>query len=359
MLFTLITFYGALSDRRILAKPAALTEDDFQLRTQLDVLRALLDQSPVAMLSAQPDGGLRALNRAARSLFQAEDFVVGRRDLQEAIFHVRPGERLPIAIQVPGASLSRTYSMSVADVRTVRGPTRVVVLADVQGEVLAAEAAALRSVLQVLGHEIMNSLTPVISLVQSAEEILSEGPKPMIPLARKALATAHRRAEGLHHFISSYRELARLPDLQRTRQDVIELICEASQLFRARWQEQVKLEVVAPSSGAVFALDRELLLTAVLNLMANAAEAALEGSPSPWVRIEGRVDEAWLEIQVEDNGPGVPDEIQSRIFDPFFTSKDGGTGIGLSLTRQIVAMHGGVVSYSPRDGGGSSFRIQI
>lgn len=156
-----------------------------------------------------------------------------------------------------------------------------------------------------------------------------------------------RRAQGLLKFVEGYRALARLPEPRLQPTDVSQLLDDLARLFRSRWAASgVTLHTeIAPH--LIRSLDVGLMSQAVLNILTNAAEAAIEASGEPHVTITAREDNGRLEIEVSDNGPGLHvDEVV--IFRPFFTTKPTGTGLGLSISRQIVQAHGGAIFATTR-----------
>ena len=167
-----------------------------------------------------------------------------------------------------------------------------------------------------------------------------------------------RRAEGLLRFVEAYRELARLPPPRPDPVDVASLIEDVALLFRSRWTPRgVTLNVsVEAMSGAP--LDRDLVSQALLNVLTNAAEAALEGGAAPVVDLmAGRTPGGRLWISIRDNGPGVDLPDPSIILRPFFTTKPQGTGIGLSLARQVMLAHGGDIAVQPATPAGFSVTL--
>ena len=192
----------------------------------------------------------------------------------------RGGSRDRLTMLVGEGEASRTYAVSLTDLRAADGPVRLAVLLDIEPELRAAEARALRELMQVLSHEIMNALTPVASLAGTVEELLAEGGLDALGPAREAVGVLARRAEGLARFAASYRALARLPPPSRVPTSVAGLIAEAARLFDSRWTPLgVTLTVEPPHSDIRADLDPDQIMQAVLNLLANAADAALQGSP--------------------------------------------------------------------------------
>jgi signal transduction histidine kinase len=159
------------------------------------------------------------------------------------------------------------------------------------------------------------------------------------------LGTLSRRADGLLHFTQAYRQLARLPEpvLAPTRLDV--LFDDLRRMFAARWGERVGFVADRPPDGVVI-IDRDQFSQALWALLQNGAEAAIAAASTPQVRLSAKLDDR-LSLCIADNGPGVPDEGRARIFRPFYTTKTEGSGIGLSLARQIARAHGGDLSLLP------------
>ncbi len=262
--------------------------------------------------------------------------------LVSAVLGAVPGIRQTLTLDLTGSP--RAYALTVAEVVSEGDLVRIVALVDIQAEVQAAEAAALRELMQVLSHEIMNSLTPVTSMAQSTEALLSEvlSEEPALTEARAAVASMARRSEGLMRFVEAYRELARMPTPRPAEVDVTEFVQDLARLFRSRWGDAVILETQASEISAVF--DRDLLLHAMLNILTNAAEAAAS-SPHPRVRLRVEATaEGRLSLTVSDNGGGVDLPDPSVIFRPFFTTKPTGSGVGLSIARHVALGHGGEVS---------------
>jgi signal transduction histidine kinase len=320
-------------------------------------LAAYLDHAPAPLLAAAPDGRLAALNLAARRLFGADDLVADPpAALAAAAAEAAPGERQTLTLDLEGAP--RAYALTVSELASDGRSVRILALVDVQAEIQAAEASALRELIQVLSHEIMNSLTPVTSLAQTAAELLADPGG--AAQAREAVESVARRSEGLLRFIGAYRELARLPEPRFADVSLRALLDEVALLFRSRWEARgVRLDYEPPPDAAV-SLDRDLIAQALLNVLANAAEAAVESAAEPRVRLRaGRTRQGRLTVAVEDNGQGIGLADPNQIFRPFFTTKAGGTGVGLSLARQVALAHGGEIAVANSPGGGAAVTLSL
>jgi signal transduction histidine kinase len=334
---------------------SAVLEREREART----LAVYLDHAPAPLLALNGDGGLSALNLAARRLFGADDLIASPpKGLAEAVFAGVPGEPQTLTLDLEGAP--RAYALTVADLESEHRHARIVALVDIQAEVQAAEATALRELIQVLSHEIMNSLTPVTSLAQTAADLLREPGDAAPAQAREAVESVARRSEGLLRFIGAYRELARLPAPRFADVSVRALLDEVALLFRSRWEAKGVVLDYDPAPDAVVSVDRDLLSQSLLNVLANAAEAALSGGEEPHVRLSAeRTRQGRLVLRVQDNGPGVTLPDPNQIFRPFFTTKPEGTGVGLSLARQIVLAHGGEIAVEPTHGLGPGATIAM
>lgn len=338
------------------AEAAQRLDDERQRRT----LQAFLDQAPTPLVALRPGGALVAVNRAARRLFRTDAAVADREGaLYRAIEAATPARRSRVRLTAQG--VVRTYALAVAEVASVEGRLKLVVLTDIQADIQAAEAAALKALLQVLSHEIMNSLTPLASLAQTAHEVLEEGGPDSLALARDSIGVVARRTEGLQRFVESYRQLARLPDPAPRETSLAALLSEAARLFAVRWAaEAVTLTLEAPEPDVIVRLDPDLTSQALTGLLTNAAQAALDGAPPARVWLTGRAVGDGVEISVRDSGAGVPAEIAGRIFGPFFTTKPDGSGVGLTLAHQAIAIQGGELELEPSiESQGARFSVRM
>ncbi len=324
-------------------------------------LGSLLDQTPAPLLVLHPDGVIRTGNRAARILFRTDDRLVQPSEtLAAALNSPSSTERLTVTLDTDGGP--RAYAVSMSDLVGPDGALRLAVLLDIQPEIRAAEAAALRDLLQVLSHEIMNALTPIASLAGTAVDLLGDETPASTSQARDAVETLARRAAGLTRFVDAYRTLARLPppSLKPTRLGA--LLSEVARVFRSRWERQgVMLEVNEPALDFDIDLDMDLLVHALMNVLSNGAEAALAApGDRRLVKLTARARDHGALLTIEDSGPGVAAADRERVFRPFFTTKAQGTGVGLSFARQVALSHGGDLALAPqRAGTGAEFLLTI
>ncbi|MBW4053758.1 MAG: PAS domain S-box protein [Proteobacteria bacterium] len=214
-------------------------------------------------------------------------------------------------------------------------PHRLLVVTDVSRALREEERRAWRRLIRVLGHEINNSL----GSIQSTAGLLKERASAADQTAREGLELIEQRSRALGAFIRRYAELARLPPPSPERVDIAALIRRVVLLER-----RIPVQIGADSTETAL-VDRSQLEQALINLLRNAADAALETGGA--VRVSWRRSGRDLLIEVEDDGPGIAHT--ENLFVPFFTTKEGGSGIGLVLARQIIEAHGGSLQLSNRE----------
>ena len=346
----------------------SLREERHRLTDAGRFYEAVLDDAPTPLLTVDAQGRVELTNKAARRLFvrhdgvRVEDF----RDYGDAFARALGDEGVsrPQLVPLTLDAMPQTAVVSAAAVHRLGGMVRVVAVQPIQGELNAAEIAAQSDLVRVLTHEIMNSMTPVTSLAQTAAALMREADKgadPDVADARAAVETLARRADGVMHFVESYRQISRTPEVRRRLFEVRPWARELEALFRAGDRaEGVGLELeVTPDSLSLDA-DPDLLCQVLINLLRNAAEAAREHAEAPRIRMAfHRIPNGRVQIEVADNGAGVAKSLRQDVFLPFFTTKAKGTGVGLSLARQIVLAHGGSIALAESDAGGALFRILI
>ena len=334
-------------------------------------LNALIEHIPVPLLSLHGDDAITLQNNAARRLFGAVD-VTRLSDLRQfgvsfynAVAESVPGNRELVTFTVEDIEYQLT--LAATEVMVAGSSDRLISLQDIQTELDLTQAQAWQDLVRVLTHEIMNSITPVTSLATTAADVVDdiiEKTGADSPLAddltdlHDAIGTVARRSDSLMQFVNSYRQLARLAPPEEKRVPIGELFDSASRLAAAEWPDRnVALHQAVEPAGLDVFVDRDLLEPVLLNLLRNAWHATLEVD-EPHIELRGRLNRRGnTVIEVSDNGPGVSEEFASKIFVPFFTTKEGGSGVGLALARQVMTAHGGFIRVMPNEGGGAKFSL--
>jgi len=229
------------------------------------------------------------------------------------------------------------------------------VLTDLSKALREEERKAWQRLIRVLGHELNNSLAPIQSVAQSLETSVqrakaTQEDSPVLEDMRDGLGIIRSRTEALGRFLSAYTKLARLPQPTLASVNFTELVHRVAALER-----DVPLELVEGPQMTLRA-DRDQLEQLLINLLRNAAEAVKETGGG--VRLEWSAAGGQCEVVVLDEGPGISNP--ANLFVPFFTTKPGGSGIGLVLSRQIAEAHGGTLTLeNRRDRKGCEARLRL
>jgi signal transduction histidine kinase len=253
---------------------------------------------------------------------------------------------------------------------TLRGERRrIVSLQNIESELNAQELAAWQTVIRVMSHEVMNSLTPVSSLAATAHDLvrnmLARMPEDdpnfaALTDAGEALETVARRSEGLLHFVQNHRRLMKRLVTQIEMLPLRRVFARLNRLLAADLALRgIELAAIVEPETLEIAADSELLDQALINLVRNAMEA-LANEVHAQIHLAARRDsDGRVVIVVADNGPGIDPAQRDKIFVPFFTTKRQGTGVGLTLVRQIAVAHGGAIDVSDTPGGGATFTLRL
>jgi nitrogen fixation/metabolism regulation signal transduction histidine kinase len=347
---------------------------------QIDALQSLIDNVAVALFVVDAQGSVTMANRAARQiagcsisrLDQLGSRAVpasGRADSHRETTHasteesvgskllmLAPGQRTIVRLANGQRVLASVARFTAPDVSS-----RLFSLQNIESELDAVELKAWRDLVRILAHEMMNSLTPIASLAQSVRPLLEADNQPLTQAddIASAIDAIARRSAGLMSFVERYRQVADLPRpvlrpvrLDDLTQRVDKLMNAMASLKGIAYSSRVE-----PSDLTVLA-DPDMLEQALINLIANAIDA-LSGIDHPRVEVLATLRGSQACISVSDNGPGVDPDAADRIFVPFFTTKPGGSGIGLSLTRQIAHAHGGRLEMVRNEPAGAIFTVLI
>lgn len=326
---------------------------------------AVVDDVPVALLTVDADRRVTRANKAARQLFcdaqgvRIEDFA---RYGGAFLACLKKGDTAEQVIQLQFEEGPQRALVRSARVNRLGGTMQAIVVQPIQGALNAVELAAQSDLIRVLTHEIMNSMTPVTSLAQTASQLmadLDDQGDAAIADAREAIEALARRADGVMHFVKTYRQISRPPELRRTHFTARGLADQLALLFAADWPaERARLVVSIEPDDIVIDADRDLLSQVLINLLRNGAESAADTQDFIEVGLEITSRRgALVQIDVTDNGPGIPETLRKDVFLPFFTTKPKGTGVGLSLARQIILAHGGSIEIGGEPAAGSRFTI--
>lgn len=341
-------------------------------------LRAVADSIDVGVLALDGSGRADFRNEALGAMLGRDGADGPDPDLVLRIRRMRDGAKQQVDART--ASGSVPLVVSVKDFVILGEKLRLATFQDIRAELDDKEMDAWQKMARVLTHEIMNSLTPISSLASTAKELLARvladaevpcasAPDAGGPGARaereredlvEALGSIDRRGRALIRFVEGYRKFLGVPKPRLAEVSCAELLSRAARIMRPALEAaRIDLRVdVSPGDLSVTA-DAELVEQVLINLVKNAVDA-LADTKNPGIAIAARLDgRNRTVVEVADNGPGIPADSLDKVFVPFYTTKAGGSGVGLSFCRQVMRLHGGSIGVESRPGSGARFALRF
>jgi len=330
----------------------------YEREEQSRYLQTILHHLDIGLITFSPDGAVDLINPAARrllgvfSLRNIKSLAAKNPILASQLLHLKPGDRALVKLPDSESDLV----VRAAEFRLKDKLYTLISLQDIRGELEEKEMEAWQNLIRVMTHEIMNSMTPIssmagsiLNIIENRAQLREKGAAIDLPPGEwqditAALQTIQKRSEGLTHFVGAYRNLAMVPNPAFRLVLVEELFDRVENLMEKEFKDKgIAFErAITPRTLELFA-DPELIEQVLINLLLNAVEA-LTGRPAPRIALRAGQDEAGrVLIQVADNGPGIAGEALHKVFIPFFTTRKKGSGIGLSLSRQVMKLHHGAI----------------
>ncbi len=324
-------------------------------RQQEQYFQALMEHAATGMFTFNQSGFILHSNRLVKRLFGVDvlTHLNQLKRIDEKLFltvkKMRPSEQKLVTFKCEegGIQLLIKSNLFISD----KEELMLLSVHDIKNELDQKELDSWRKLIRVMMHEIMNSITPITSLSESlAGYFYTDGKvktpdkinKKTIETTIRGLEVIREQGKGLISFVDSYRKLTRLPEPVKKEFSVKNLIENIRILSDSLGNsEQVEIShEINPSEMEILA-DEKQVSQVLINLVKNALQSNMK-NPNARIKIVAQIDDNGRpEIRVVDNGPGVPEDIMDKIFVPFFTTKENGSGIGLSLSRQIMQMNGG------------------
>jgi two-component system, NtrC family, nitrogen regulation sensor histidine kinase NtrY len=347
-------------------KARSLTEEHYQS------LQTVIQHIGFGLISFRQDGEVGLMNGAARRLLQTHQLANIRSlasqdaSLVDKLLHLKSGDKALVRFDREGEILQ--LAIHATEYRLGEHHYTLVSLQNIGAELEENEMEAWQNLIRVLTHEIMNSITPISSLASTVNQLLvaesndngGEVPAETMNDIRAAVGTIEKRSQGLLHFVDAYRHLTHIPRPAFRQCLITELFSRVQTLMQSQLEEaHITWTTNTQPENLELSIDPDLIEQVLINLIRNAIQS-MACQSEKWLALSARVDETgrvWIEVT--DNGPGIPREIQQRIFIPFFTTKEDGSGIGLSLSRQIMRLHGGTITCRSSEGQGTTFALKF
>jgi two-component system nitrogen regulation sensor histidine kinase NtrY len=323
-------------------------------------LQTIVQNIDVSVIAYTADGNIELINKTAKRLFQMASvknlkaLEILSPDLVSTLLTIKPGENKLVKVNYDDDILQLAIYANTIKIKDKI--IYLVTIKDIQNVLEEQETEAWQKLIRVLTHEIMNSITPIASL-SSTLDLMLKGmvatgngyelkiDKESVADIQEALQTINKRSTGLLHFVNTYRHLTRIPKPNFRQCLVREVFSNISNLM----EEEIKKSgfqfvVRIDPENLEFTADDQLIEQVLINLIKNAMHA-LTGRGNGRIELlafmnkRGRVT-----LQVTDNGPGILNDVLDKIFIPFFTTKPSGSGIGLSLSKQILRLHNATIT---------------
>ena len=330
-------------------------------------LQTIVQHVNTGLLAFDESGRIELINNAALRLLglyrlkALKDLQEDNPELQAMLKNI--GSSGSVLYQ---AAVDRQLSITGTSIRMRGKMIKLVAIQNIQSELENKELEAWQNLTRVLRHEIMNSVTPIASLVSTMRDIVQQeiqqvahGSTETWQDLNEALEVVENRTNGLMNFVNAYRTFTSIPKPMLSPVMVLPLVQRITSLFAPTLKDKgIQLVYDIQPADLSISIDQDQIEMVLINLIKNAVEI-LEGQSQARIEIKSAVDQTAQRavLEVIDNGPGIEPNALEQIFIPFFTTKEDGTGVGLSLSRQILQMHGGVLSVESQLGNGARFSL--
>lgn len=346
-----------------------------ELDERNQLVELLLENMDAGILSLDPAGTITAMNRAAIKFLQvrgeggegrnyrailSKEFVSLIEGLLE---RMRQGSlrQLSVSHQPEKGRKSNVLDIGVLSLDGGDQPEGVVfILKDATSEQRKQRALAWREVARRVAHEIKNPLTPIQLSAQRIHRKYIDHEETDTTVLRDCTDIILREVSSLKKMVNEFSRFAKLPDSDPTPQNLNDVIQEVAQTYLAGLPEHIELDLDLDQGLSQMPLDREQMKRVFINLIDNAM-AAIPKKDKGTITIRSHFDgeRRNLLVEVSDTGYGVPEPIQDRLFEPYTSTKEGGTGLGLTIVNQIVSDHHGFIRYTENKPQGSIFSIEF
>lgn len=346
---------------------------DIEVHTRY--LNTIIQHVGIGLLAYKPDGTVILINSAAKKLLKVSglgtinNLKEDAPELVETLQRLKHGDKQLVKFQSEGET---GYLSIFARSFLLREEKYILIsLQNIQAELEEKELEAWQNLIKVLTHEIMNSITPISSMTATLLDMLGAD-ETKDPLAGNdldeedikemagALKTIHQRSQGLMSFVNSYRNMTLIPNPKLKLLSVSEFFQRVEKLMNHKLTNiGIHFQWSVEPESIELTADADLMEQVLINLLLNAVYA-VTGRKNPSITLSAFLSpKGKVTITVADNGVGIVEEALEKIFIPFFTTKKQGSGIGLSLSRQILRLHNATISAKSSPDEGATFTIRF
>jgi len=347
----------------------AFQEIKLDKERELNFFKLAAEHAGVGLLAFSKTGDIKLINNAFNDLFgvrivkNISHFRDIDHNLSVFLGKSQPGKEL---LKLTINNQLRHIAAKVVTFRYEDEEFKLIAFQDIKNEIDQTELNAWQKLIRILRHEIHNSLSPITflssGLVQQIEDELkiSRSIKPETSIGiQEGLRVIRKRSIGLSEFVENYKRLTDLPLPNIQPVSVERLFGHIESLFRAECSDKnITLNIKPIQADSFLFIDEKLIVQAIINIISNAVEA-VQGVENGLIRINYSILENAQVISISDNGRGIPNDLLENIFTPFFTTKKNGSGIGLSLSRQIMRLHNGTLTVRSSPSIGTIFTMKF
>lgn len=338
---------------------------------QFEYLKLIVKHIKIGIISIKGNEEIALINQPALDMLQTGNYHYWRNlrlshpRFVEEVEQLQENESKLIEITVKGEN--KRLSVHVSSAILLKQPYKIITFQDIEKEISQSEIDAWHKLIRILTHEIMNSVTPISSLTETMLMLL-ENPEGQLKTPGQvdedlledlafSLRTIQKRSDGLLGFVEDYRKLSRVPQPRKETFALEELFETIHRLMRAELKKHnIQLHTDILPNDLHLSADRKQIEQILINLLSNSIQA-LEYNDHPQIKLSAYEENAQIILEVTDNGTGIEEDKLDQIFVPFFSTKEKGSGIGLSLSRNIMNMHGGTIKVSSHKGEQTTFSL--
>ena len=327
----------------------------------------------IGLLAINEKEEIKLLNKALKNMFQLEGLnnlqklASVHKDLPDLLLTMKNKDENAIKILLNNEL--NTISIKATTIKMENQPVRIFSFQDISKQINRSEVEAWQKLIQVLRHEIMNSISPIrimsgnlLNIVQKLRQSSTENiqsTKEEYSRLSEGLSTIRKRSTGLSDFIEKYRNLTKIPEPSFSHINVSGLFQDAIDLMKEQLnKENIEIEIKTNPDQLTITGDEKMVEQVLLNLIKNAVES-INLNTYGKITLEAKETNEKVVISIKDNGPGIPADQLDKIFIPFYTTKKEGSGIGLSFSRQIMHLHGGSIQIQSEENKGTEVLLSF